>query len=263
MAKTEEKKHKSIKNASAVWKPMVLVVAVAILVFGIPIGINEAYKAGAGYVTMWGAAEVLSFYGSVLGAVVTAASLFATIWFTRKQIARDKFLERNRDKWEKVDSIITKSMIDISPLNMCNSAKLDGTITSNLQTIILNLQSYAITAKTSLNLVKCYVGPPDYEKIGDFIRVLQDSIEQFCKIENDLANEYLALQTIASNYGGIVPSSELLEHLNRATEINKKIPTAHDKQYQYLLNLKREVFERIYSDIEKQAENMLLFVRRK
>lgn len=228
-----------------------------------PVIINWLYKIGPGWVTMWEAPDMLSYYGTILGAAVTAFSLILTIAFTRKQIARARFLEGNRDKWEKVDSIITKTLVDVSPLNLCNSEKLDGSISSNLQTIILSLQSYAITAKTSLNMAKCYIGPSDYEKIGHFIRILQDAIEQFCAIENDLVNEYLTLQTIALKNDGSVPRPELLAHLDRTTEINKRIPPAHDGIYQSLFNMKREVFEKIYTDIDEQAAKMLLFVWRK
>ena len=41
--------------------------AVIIFVVGVPIIINECYKANSGYITMWGAADVLSYYGTGFG----------------------------------------------------------------------------------------------------------------------------------------------------------------------------------------------------
>lgn len=41
--------------------------AVIIFVIVVPIVINECYKANSGYMTIWGAADVLSYYGTILG----------------------------------------------------------------------------------------------------------------------------------------------------------------------------------------------------
>jgi len=228
----------------------------------IPIIINESYKYGAlhgGYITMWDAADVLSYYGSLLGSVSTILALVITIVFTKKQIQRDRFLELNCAKWEKVDLTVTQILMDISPLKMCNFEVLSGSVTENLQIIISNLLHYESTAKTSLNIIICYVNPIDYKKIADFITELHDSILQFCKIGDELLDEYLALQTSALENGGIIPNTELLQHLDKTTEINKRIPQAHDVTYQKLLNMKRDVFEKIYAEIEVEANQKLQF----
>lgn len=71
--------------------------------------------------------------------------------------------------------------------------------------------------------------------------------------------KYLTLQTLALEHGGTIPNEELLKHLDRATEINKRIPLAHDAEYQRLFNMKRDVFERIYAEIEAEANQKLQF----
>ena len=99
-------------------KKLILVIVLSILLFSvaIPIAINESYKHGVVYVTKWDAVDVLSYYGSLLGSVSTILALVITIIFTKKQIQRDRFLELNRTKWEKVDLSVTQMLIDISPL---------------------------------------------------------------------------------------------------------------------------------------------------
>ena len=59
---------------------------IILFVFGVPIVINECYKVG-GYVTLWSAEDVLSYYGTILGATVSVVVLTATILFTRKQMS--------------------------------------------------------------------------------------------------------------------------------------------------------------------------------
>ena len=69
-----------------------------ILIIGVPIVINELYKVNAGYMTIWGAADVLSYYGTILGACVTVGALIVTIIFTKKQIQRDSFIKNQEEK---------------------------------------------------------------------------------------------------------------------------------------------------------------------
>ena len=54
------------------------------LVVGIPVVINELYKSNTGYLTLWGAADVLAFYAVILSGIITIGALIATIYFTKK-----------------------------------------------------------------------------------------------------------------------------------------------------------------------------------
>ena len=55
------------------------------ILVGIPILINECYKAGGGYITMWEASDVLSYYGTVVGAVIAVATIAITISLTESK----------------------------------------------------------------------------------------------------------------------------------------------------------------------------------
>lgn len=90
------------------------VVIAAILIFGIPILINECYKHG-GYITMWGAADVLSYYRTILGAFIAVATLALTILFTRKQIQRETYLHNANEHWSKIDEIFVTILNNINP----------------------------------------------------------------------------------------------------------------------------------------------------
>ena len=56
--------------------------------FGIPIIINELYKTDKGYVTVWGAADVLSFYAVILSSIITICIFCATIFYSKKDTER-------------------------------------------------------------------------------------------------------------------------------------------------------------------------------
>ena len=68
------------------------IIAAIFLIVGIPIIINECYKANCGYITVWDGADVLGYYGAILGSIIAVATLAITIVFTKKQIQRDSFL---------------------------------------------------------------------------------------------------------------------------------------------------------------------------
>lgn len=72
-------------------KIILIALATVFLVAGVPIIINECYKADCGYITVWDGSDLLGYYGTVLGAVIAVVSIIVTISFTKKQIQRDNF----------------------------------------------------------------------------------------------------------------------------------------------------------------------------
>ncbi len=112
------------------------------LTIGVPILINESYKVGAGYITMWEAADVLEYYGTLLGAAIAIATLAITIIFTRKQIARDSFLKSEHEKWDRIEAVFADALQKINPMHSLNKLLKDGT-TKPVEAII-TIQQYRI-----------------------------------------------------------------------------------------------------------------------
>lgn len=75
-----------------------MVILALLAVIGGPIIINECYKGDSGYIAIWSAADTLSYYGTVLGALVAAATIAVTIIFTRKQLQRESFSQKRNRK---------------------------------------------------------------------------------------------------------------------------------------------------------------------
>lgn len=70
------------------WLYPPIVLLFLLLVVGIPIAINEAYKVGEGYITMWGAADVLSFYAVILSGIISISALIVTIYHSKRETDR-------------------------------------------------------------------------------------------------------------------------------------------------------------------------------
>lgn len=258
--------NQSNRKEYLVGKVILVIIAFLVFTIGIPTIINEAYKYGAlhgGYVTEWDAADVLSYYGTLLGAGTTIAALVATIAFTKKQIEHDRFLEHNYMKWEKIESVITKILTDISPLCISEFEKMDDTSMQTLFAMFVHLQAYETAIKSSLDTMKCHINPHDYQKIAAFEEQLSNCITQFSEIEQELRNEIGKVIFVAVVNQGTIPGPAWLMFYNATRGISERIPPVHDGPYQELLSKKREVFDRIYADIEQQAEEILQFKKRK
>lgn len=109
-----------------------------ILVSGvIPIIINESYKNGKGYITVWTGADVLSFYGALIGAVGTIV-LGIVAW---KQNVRLLKIEENAFIAENTCSAIVSSVaVKKVNQNACN----------------LNLHVEQIVSTRTALLTSCY-----------------------------------------------------------------------------------------------------------
>ena len=64
--------------------------AIIVFVVGVPIIINESYKANSGYVTLWTAADLLSYYGAIIASLGAAIGVFASLRYSHKQYREDK-----------------------------------------------------------------------------------------------------------------------------------------------------------------------------
>jgi len=70
-----------------------------LLIVGVPILINEIYNIG-GYVTHWGASEVLGYYGSILGGFATLLAIYFTIRHENKKMRAENARRENERKRE-------------------------------------------------------------------------------------------------------------------------------------------------------------------
>ncbi len=73
-------------------RKIIVIVTLVIVAIAVPFIINELYKANDGYMTIWGAEEVLAFYGELLGALATIGAVYLTIDYS---VYREKCVHKN------------------------------------------------------------------------------------------------------------------------------------------------------------------------
>lgn len=89
-----ETKGKTILKWSAIF--IASIICILVFVVGIPIAINESYKVKEGYITLWGAADVLAFYAVILSGLITIAVLVVTIYYNKKDTEKQINLARSQ-----------------------------------------------------------------------------------------------------------------------------------------------------------------------
>lgn len=73
------------------WTKWILIAVIALaLIVGVPIIINECYKTNSGYMTIWGAADALAYYGAIIASVGAAVGIYVSIKYSHKQYRVDK-----------------------------------------------------------------------------------------------------------------------------------------------------------------------------
>lgn len=255
-------------------KILLYVLITLFAIVGIPIVINELYKIDNGYITLWGASEMLSYYGTILGAGATILAVILTIRFTRQQINHEYFISKEKLKWEKIDNLFQEHFKKIMPTEIIQIYYPYEKITKPIP-YIEKIKIKIIEIKTSPEWIKSYINPVEYEKISDYVNVLETFDADICNICEKII-EYLAQivknelyvqvqKTIdeqkeklsdeeLENYKKIlmnnpyVKPEEVFESIDKCT---RELLAIQEKKFPNLLNSKRDIFNNIYDEINK------------
>ncbi len=267
-------------------KRMIIIISVLLCVLlfvvGIPVIINECYKIG-GYITLWSATDVLAYYGTILGAIVSIAVLAGTIRFTRKQILHDQYVKGQSEKWEKVDTIITQAINAIEPIQITQIVYADIGYEHTGETIN-RLQRYMINAKMSLDTLKCYIDSTEEARVGALIQQILLCMNEVEPLNNQMVQQLSFIRNnkmydnckkslrwalqfpgtvdekIIQSYrdyleeNPYIPPDDITKEVG---EIGLKLLNVHSTTYQELLVKKRETFREIERKNAEQANKML------
>ena len=253
-------------------------------IIGIPVIINECYKANCGYITVWDAPDVLGYYGTVLGSVIAVISIIVTIVFTKKQIQRDSFLKKENEKWDRLREIFLQILNDINPMRVLKDV-MDNGFTDPTKAIHL-LQRYQLDCKIANDLLNVHLNMSDYPKFKElidgiattaeyFVDVSQKEIDQYSDLRiwqhKDTAQEMLRIE---KEHPGSFPedhvalNEEVIEKIKtisyeninlQITQLNTEFVQAYEEKYRALLQLTGSTFETIAIETKRQADSMLSF----
>ena len=244
---------------------IIAIVTICALVFGIPIIINELYKKNTGYMTLWGAKEVLSYYAVILGCLLDALiSIYIfrkTIQNTKNQILYEKEVDSQKKKWEKVEQIIDDTLKLLEPYQYI----LVNIDISNLAQIMKeydNLTAIIAKMKTSVDWIKAYVMPEEYSLIEPLADLLMQLIDKETRLCNEFCGLYMKSINMQMLRNGKIASAEMMsnqqkEILKGIMQVKKDFSDLQKTEYQTLLNCRRDIFLHIYKEISIEKEFIL------
>lgn len=261
-----------------------MVILALLAVIGGPIIINECYKGDSGYIAIWSAADTLSYYGTVLGALVAAATIAVTIIFTRKQLQRESFLKSETEKWSNIERIIAATLDVINPIRPLLETMDTGM--TDARAAITSYQKYQICCKTAMDRLIALLSSADYPKVKELLERISQSAEEFIRICDKEVAIYMMLRDFSgrntakdtlkteTGYPNLFSEDTLifcrtlldktdgvtLDGLNEdIAAANRELACAYEKTYKSLLQLKGQTFEAIDVEMQKRANSLLDF----
>ena len=260
------------------------ILVISAFLVGIPIVINECYKANCGYSTAWDASAMLGYYGTILGAIITVVTLVTTITFTKKQIQRESFLKNESEKWSKLKSIFLDILSNINPMVTLKEVMDNGFIDPTKAIHIL--QRYQMNCKTSTDLLNAYLNMNDYPKVRHLIDGIAEMAEEFVDIssgEIEQYSDFRILQNKDSAYQmveiekarlgsfskeNLATNQEIIEKLKNISSenINSQIAfynsefiRVYETKYRALLQSIGSTFETLEVATAQEADRLLNF----
>lgn len=267
-------------------KAILSIITAIFLIVGIPIIINECYKADCGYITVWDGVDVLEYYGAILGSIIAAATLAITIIFTKKQIQRDSFLKNETEKWDRLKTIFLQTLSDINPTRVLKDM-MDTGFTDSAKAICL-LQRYQLDCKIANDILNAHLNIVDYPKLKKLIDNIAATAEEFVSISQKEINQYsdfqiwqlkdtasellktekeqpaLSQEQIALNEKIVEKCKSIsYETINQQImQLNTEFVRLYEEKYRALLQLTGSTFEAISIETQQQADYMLSFGRK-
>lgn len=257
---------------------------------GVPILINECYKVGVGYITIWNAADVLSYYGTIVGAAIAVATIAVTITFNRKQIQRESYLKSEYDKWKAIEAEIAEVLDRINPQRVF-AVGIDSLSppNDNYGFILSSFQKYQLDCQIALDKLISFLSSEDYLRIEDLFKKIRQTSDICFEICDEERKIYQKIQDLKSRDSMLqmfeveksAPNSFSKEDLEYGMKVlrntshvqsddlwekiriqDAKMVKAYKGAFRELLALNRETFDEIYEEIQKNADEILHFGRK-
>lgn len=268
-------------------KIVIAIMTAIFLIVGVPLIINECYKANCGYITVWDGTDVLGYYGTILGAAIAVLTLVATIIFTKKQIQRDSYLRLETDKLSKLESIFLEILGSINPIKTLKNVMHNGF--SDPTKAINILQEYQLNCKTANDRLNAHLNMADYPKFKVIIDSIANIAEEFVSISQREIDQYSNLRLLAHRETAdkvlhnkeimsysffakeIAFSKEVLEKtkdmdyidIEKAiAQLNEEFIKAYETKFRSLLQLNGSTFEEVNTEVQKKADDILRLRRK-
>lgn len=227
----------------------------ATLVVIVPFFINEAYKKGGDYITVWTGAEFLAYYGTILGAVATIIALSGTIIFTRRQILFERYVRRETERWREIEHLFQDAIISADPIhltalfynNLANDKACDA---------CLELETYLTRLSETIDRLNITIEEKDMPKLNELLVLLEEiemADKRMAREYDDLVSYYRQLCVSSLTHSDLIR-----EFAAQRDKINLEAKNLRQREYQNIMQRKKTVFAEIYDGIDEKSQNILM-----
>lgn len=177
--------------------------ATLVFAIGIPIVINESYKIGGGYYTVWDGTDLLGFYGTLLSQIIAVIILAATFIEERNKDRKSKNWQIEEQRWNACESIICEVTDGLNPY-ILTKYSLDALKDRNINLLMVHLLSFETDANIQVSKL--------HGSIETEIAELDLLVKQIDSFKDDV----LALQRKFLDW--LITSTSVIQNENSSTE---------------------------------------------
>lgn len=240
-------------------KKLLVLICIALILFlavGVPVIINWLYSLPPIFFTQWSAADILGYYGTLLGAAAGIITLYYTIRFDLWQLRLEHHYQREAKMWEDMDAMFRQCLDDIHPSKL-ELALFIAISNENPYELLTQTLTFRVTVMTSVDRLVSSV-----KNVSD--AGLQDLVEQLISFKNKLLQieqRYSTLQkrTIQDGFKSrsfLFRSHKNLDERTFGKEreiIADQIQTLYDTDYRNLLTSREDFFRKKHDEIAAKS----------
>ena len=268
-------------------KTVLVILGAVFLIIGVPVIINECYKANFGYITVWNGADVLGYYGALLGSIIAVATLAITIIFTKKQIQRESYIRTETETLSKLETVFLEILDSINHIETMKKVMDNGFIDPTKAINIL--QKYQLNCKIACDRLNAHLSMSDYPKFKKIIDSIASISEEFVSISQGEIDQYSDLclwshretalkmlqneEIIPGSFSpkdiafskDIVEKTSAIDYANIEKTIatfNGNFVDLYETKFRGLLQLYGATFEESKTEIHKKADGILRIARK-
>lgn len=228
-----------------------------IAVVGVPFAINELYKLDKGYITVWTGPEFLAYYGTILGAAATILTLTGTILFTRRQILFERYIQRETAKWEEIERLFRDAIILAEPIHL--TTMFYNNVQNKTLDVCLEIETYMTGLSEAIDRLDVTIEEKDMPNLNELLKQLREIADE----DSTIAKEYDTLLTRFWTLQSCPDTSRehvimMLDIAKERDEINLRAKNLREQKYHTLLQTKKQTFSKIYDDLDRNSQKILI-----
>lgn len=207
--------------------------------------------------------DILAYCGTIIGAASTIFALWGTIWFTRRQIKQERYIQNKRTEWRALESVYDDFLIKLNPLCLLNRIESNMIFVNNkddIENALHILYQYKFDCINVPYQISLSGGAMWKTKLRKLSGKISDIAMKYMALSENGIDIYRQFRELAARgiTNGMIPKELMDAHKKFQMDLIQEASNS----YQTVQILKMVTFKQIYADIEKEADQMLYFWRK-